>query len=76
MSEIKYSAENYVGKTNARGQRHGFGTCTYENGNRYEGDWVNDQRDGNGTMTYASGGKYVGECRHNKNSGIKGYGLE
>jgi hypothetical protein len=36
----------YKGDTNERGERHGKGTCTYENGSHYDGEWKSNLKDG------------------------------
>ena len=56
------------GKITKRGQ----GTMTYENGNKYEGQWVNDKKEGEGTMTYADGAKYEGQWVNDKKEGEDG----
>jgi hypothetical protein len=44
------------------------GSCTYENGNHYEGEWASDKRQGWGLLTTAGGDVYEGEwaedCPH------------
>jgi hypothetical protein len=44
------------------------GSCTYDNGNHYEGEWVGDKRHGWGLLTAADGDVYEGEwaedCPH------------
>ena len=42
-------------------QRHGQGTYTHANGDKYEGGYKNNLMDGQGTYTYANGRKEVGE---------------
>jgi hypothetical protein len=37
-----------------------FNVYTYDNGDRYEGEWKNGERHGKGTMDYADGNKYTG----------------
>ncbi len=37
------------------GERHGFGSFTHPNGNRYRGYWQNDSPHGQGIFTYADG---------------------
>ena len=37
------------------GNRHGKGTETYANGNKYEGDYVDGKQHGKGTKTWANG---------------------
>lgn len=39
---------------------NGVGKFTYENGNIYEGSWVNAKRTGRGKMTYKDGSTYEG----------------
>ena len=38
------------------------------NGEKYEGDWVNNEKNGHGVLTMADGSKYVGNftnnCKH------------
>ena len=46
-----------------------FGFYTYENGDRYIGEWKNDNKHGQGTYTWANGDKYVGEYRDGKRNG-------
>merc|ERR1712059_24471 len=43
---------------------HGYGVMKWQNGDRYEGDWVGGLREGKGTYTNKiSGGEYVGEYK-------------
>lgn len=37
------------------GKRNGYGTYTWDNGDKYEGEWKNDQRNGYGTYYYKNG---------------------
>ena len=37
------------------------GTYTWENGDKYVGDWLNNKSHGKGTYTWKNGGKYVGD---------------
>ena len=43
--------ENYKGDKDHRGQRHGVGRCTWEDGSFYEGEWKEGLRHGNGVFT-------------------------
>lgn len=38
-----------------------FGTYTWDNGDKYVGEWKDNNKNGQGTYTYADGSKYVGE---------------
>ena len=58
---VKVKGGEYFGLLNARGQKHGVGKMTYDNGNEYEGQWKNNKRDGKGTTKYASGNVYTGK---------------
>lgn len=48
---------------------NGKGTYTFENGNKYEGDFVDGKYNGSGVFTFSSGDKYVGEFKNNKREG-------
>ena len=48
---------------------HGKGTKTWANGNKYEGDYVDDKMHGKGTYTWASDDKYVGNMANDKMHG-------
>jgi len=41
----------------------------FEDGNEYEGDWVNNQKHGRGVLNYVNGDKYDGEWRHDQKLG-------
>ena len=41
--------------------KHGNGSMTYPNGDKYEGAWVKDQRSGYGTFRLKRGDVYEGE---------------
>lgn len=49
--------------------KNGKGTVTYKNGNKYEGNFVDNKRHGPGTMTYANGDEYDGDWVDNKRHG-------
>ncbi len=51
--EIVTEEGTYVGALNTKGQRHGFGSMKYANGDYYEGPWVDDKKQGvNGKLEY------------------------
>jgi hypothetical protein len=45
------------------GQRHGYGTCIWNNGTWYQGRWENDTRQGFGKIAWKGGGYYEGEWK-------------
>ena len=59
----------YIGATDDEGRRHGEGTYTWDNGDTYEGEWVEDRREGHGTMTWASGARYDGDWLNDRQHG-------
>lgn len=59
----------YIGGRNASGERHGRGTMTHDNGNKYEGEWEYDKMHGYGTWLCASGGRFDGEWKEDKKHG-------
>jgi hypothetical protein len=46
-----------------------LGKLVLQNGDIYEGDFVENEFSGNGTYTFASGDKYVGEFRNGRYNG-------
>merc|ERR1712038_1237143 len=53
---------------------HGYGVMRWQNGDRYEGDWVEGMRQGRGKYTCkASGGQYEGDYRGDKKEGTGRY---
>ncbi len=51
------------------GKRHGPGTYTWAEGDRYEGSFRDDKRQGQGTYTWADGSRYEGAWRDGKPHG-------
>jgi len=47
----------------------GKGTYTWDNGDKYVGEYKDNLRDGLGTYTWANGDKYVGEFKDGKSHG-------
>lgn len=54
------------------GKPHGQGTITYDNGDRFEGQWKNGVKSGFGTYYFSDGGKYEGNWEDNS---YNGYGV-
>ncbi len=42
----------------------------YENGDKYDGDVIDDIRNGVGTMIYSNGNKYIGDWENDKKQGV------
>jgi hypothetical protein len=69
MPFLKFAVESYEGSLNSSKKKEGFGKCTYENGDVYEGEFVNDEKVGTGTYHYSDGCVYTGEWRGGKENG-------
>ena len=50
----------YSGPLNELGQKHGRGVFQYDNGDCYDGDWINNRKDGHGRYQFANGDVYEG----------------
>ena len=57
---IDYDNGYYIGDVDSNDERHGFGTYYWNNGERYEGDWVHGKITGKGTYYYSNGQRYEG----------------
>lgn len=68
-NKVEVDPGEYIGQTILNGVKEGQGTCTYKNGNMYEGDWKANKRHGKGTMKYSSGAGYDGEWVEGERSG-------
>ena len=68
-----YSGEavdgTYDGARNAAGEKEGFGTFRFANGDVYEGEWKAGQREGRGTFRFADSAVYEGEYKADKKEG-------
>ena len=60
---IRALFEVYEGERNPAGQKEGHGTCTWADGDVYEGEWRADKPEGQGKYTYADLGVYEGAFR-------------
>jgi hypothetical protein len=47
-----------------------LGFYYFNNGDRYEGDWINNVKEGKGKCYYVNGDVYEGEYKDNKRNGI------
>jgi hypothetical protein len=65
-SNVKFG---YVGDKNKDDEKHGQGTYTWADGNKYVGEWKGDDMNGQGTYTWPSGAKYEGEYKDDKMNG-------
>ena len=59
------TASIYVGEVKD-GERHGRGTLTLPDGEKYEGEFKDGKYDGRGTLTLPDGEKYEGEFKDGK----------
>ena len=46
-----------------------FGTYTWDDGDKYVGEWKDNKKNGQGTLFHSSGNKYVGEFKDNQRNG-------
>ena len=68
-SEILQYGFNYMGDIKD-GKRHGTGKFIYQNGDTYDGEWVNDLKEGEGTYTYKNDSHtYIGSFLKNEFNG-------
>jgi hypothetical protein len=50
-------------------KRNGIGTYTYDNGDQYDGEWMDHKRHGRGKMIYKNGDFFLGEWITDKKGG-------
>jgi hypothetical protein len=62
------SVYNYDGTTED-GKKSGYGTCTWPNGDKYVGEFLNDTMHGIGTMYYADSNRYEGHWKNGVQNG-------
>jgi hypothetical protein len=67
--KLREKCISYQGSCNENGQCHGKGIMTYQNGEVYDGFFVNGKRHGTGKLTYADGTEYVGDWECNLQHG-------
>ncbi len=53
---------NFEGETNAAGQKHGWGKLTWDDGDSFEGQFVNDEKV-KGTFKWFTGDVYAGQWK-------------
>ena len=58
---LDYDNGYYIGDTNTKGDRHGFGTYYWSDGTKYEGYWKNGEMEGKGKCSWPNNTKYDGE---------------
>lgn len=46
------------------GNRRGYHEFTFDNGNQYKGEWLNNEMHGKGTFLYVDGTRYTGDFKH------------
>eukprot|EP01043_Picozoa_sp_COSAG02_P014011 COSAG02_NODE_570_length_20203_cov_8.049990_1_plen_822_part_00 len=69
MGEEEPAVQSYEGERNDAGQRHGSGTATFANGDKYTGGYVDGLRCGEGVYDSAAGDKYTGGYAENLRHG-------
>ena len=75
----KYKDAIYIGQVqekNGKFFRHGKGIMIYQNGRKYEGEWLDDLRNGRGFEKYANGNLYTGSFKDGKANGHGNYKWE
>jgi hypothetical protein len=65
--------EFYEGELDEKFIRNGYGAYTYENGEKYEGEFENGLRSGSGEYHYSDGSIYRGEWLNDKKMGFGSY---
>lgn len=75
IDAVNLDPKYYQGETNSKGHPHGFGTYSYVDGNRYEGQWMDGIRQGKGTWSYVNGDIYVGDWANGHKHGFGSWTL-
>ena len=52
---------------------HGYGVFTWEDGRKYEGNYVDDKKEGNGRFTWPDGRVYEGLWKDGRKHGLGTY---
>ncbi|EPY41601.1 MORN domaincontaining protein [Angomonas deanei] len=61
IEQIQFDEGVYVGTIDVDGAMSGFGKATWNSGDTYEGEWLNDYMHGKGVYTWADGDYYRGD---------------
>jgi hypothetical protein len=70
-SKIKYDNGTYIGSIDpVTKNRHGYGAYIWNNGNYYEGEWVQNNRTGKGIFIWPNGRYYSGDFIDGKRTGL------
>lgn len=67
---FKEGSAKYTGEFQ-NGQPHGFGICTYSNGDRYRGEWADGAFMGKGTLYLNNGTEVAGYWRAGEFAGVE-----
>lgn len=67
--EKKFFRGYYIGELNGDDKMYGKGTFYWYNGDKYEGDFIDEIRTGKGVFTWANGNRYEGDFKNNKMHG-------
>lgn len=73
MKVFTYPNEQYNGEVDENFVRNGYGIYAYNNGDIYEGDFVDGLREGNGEYMYNDGSFYRGAWKEDKKHGQGSY---
>lgn len=68
LTSTAYALPNCPSDQSAR-WHNCFGAVTFNDGEKYVGEWKDNKRQGQGTNTYANGEKYVGGWKDGKQHG-------
>jgi len=69
-NEINFGTAKYIGCIDVEGKALGWGVMTFDSGDIYEGNWVNNNMDGFGKLTSADGGTYEGNWVNDMRNGV------
>ena len=60
----------YAGEVDNKGRKDGAGTCSWDNGDTYHGQWKCDEKQGRGIYKWPDGKVYDGEWQRDKAEGL------
>ena len=80
-STLAEDGGNYVGEKDAEGMRCGTGTCTWDDGSKYHGDWNQNVRHGRGSLVTPKDntkyeGNWINDHKHGAGEQMQGNGTK